>query len=46
MNPGPHQSKAPSFEFKVIGVLLVESGVPHQSQAPSSGCRLIKELWF
>ena len=33
----PHQSQAPSSEFKGgIRVLILKSGAPHQSQAPSS----------
>ena len=38
---GELQSKAKSFEFKVIGGLIVESGAPHQSQA---GFRVIMEF--
>ena len=33
----PHQSKAPSSEFRGgIRVLIFKSGAPHQSKAPSS----------
>ena len=36
----PHQSKAPSSEFRGgIRVLILKSGAPHQSKAPSSEFR-------